>query len=315
MKWKRMGVWAGLTSGLFLGMAPVFGKQAINLGFSPFLVVALRTLLAAILLLIIVLVFKRQFLFIYPVGLLGCVMAGMTNGAGSVFYYLSLSRLDAGVGQLLYSTYPIFVAVWMALDHQPPSRLTLMRIGIAAIGVVLLTGHPDSRVDLTGVYLMLGSAVLYALHLPINQRVLLEVPAPTVTLYTLFAMSAVVLPVYFIFDFSWPAAEASWLPVFGLTLVTFFSRLTLFLGVKHLGGMQTAILGLGELLVAIVGSSLLLHETLSTVQWLGAGGLAISLLLISFEKPPPDRRRTGGGLFRWLRPPTPPTDLPWQPMD
>ena len=38
----------------------------------------------------------------------------------------------------------------------------------------------------------------------------------------------------------------------GLTLVTFFSRLTLFLGVKHLGGMQTALLGLGELLVTLI---------------------------------------------------------------
>ena len=47
---------------------------------------------------------------------------------------------------------------------------------------------------------MLGAAALYALHLPINQRVLYEVPAPTVTLYTLLAMSAVVVPAYLVFD-------------------------------------------------------------------------------------------------------------------
>ena len=51
--------------------------------------------------------------------------------------------------------------------------------------------------------MLIGSA-MYALHLPINQRVLYDVPAPTVTVYTLLAMSFIVIPVYFIFDRSWP---------------------------------------------------------------------------------------------------------------
>jgi len=102
--------------------------------------------------------------------------------------------------------------------------------------------------------MMLGAAILYALHLPINQRVLYEVPAPTVTLYTLLAMSAVVVPAYLIFDQKWPSLELPWWPVFGLTLVTSLSRLSLFMGIKHIGGMQTALLGLGELLVTILFS-------------------------------------------------------------
>ena len=57
---------------------------------------------------------------------------------------------------------------------------------------------------------MLGAAILYSMHLPINQRVLLEVPSPTVTLYTLLAMSGVVVPAYFIFDHSLPTATAGW---------------------------------------------------------------------------------------------------------
>jgi drug/metabolite transporter (DMT)-like permease len=57
--------------------------------------------------------------------------------------------------------------------------------------------------------------------------------------------------------------DAPWLPVIGLTAVTFFSRLMLFLGVKNIGGMQTALLGLAELLVAITFSYLLLGETLT----------------------------------------------------
>ncbi len=155
---------------------------------------------------------------------------------------------------------------------------------------------------------MLIAAALYALHLPINQRVLYDIPAPTVTVYTLLAMSLIVVPAYLIFDRSLPPGNAPWLPVFGLTAVTFFSRLLLFLGVKHIGGMQTALLGLGELLVAILFSHLLLGEVLTTWQWIGAAGLSLSLLLVWFEAPPSHPIHTHG-LLGWLQPPEFPADF------
>jgi drug/metabolite transporter (DMT)-like permease len=93
-----------------------------------------------------------------------------------------------------------------------------------------------------------------------------------------------------------------------LTLVTFFSRLMLFLGVKNIGGMQTALLGLGELLVTIVFSHLLLGETLTAWQWIGTVGLSLSLLLVWFEKPAPHPQPTPG-LLSWLQPPDFPSDF------
>ncbi len=309
---QTKGIVAALASAFFLGLTPVFGKQAILLGFSPLAVVALRTAMAAGLLLLIMAIFHRPFFYIYPLGLVGCILAGTINGIGSLLFYLALGRLSASVGQLLYSLYPVFVALWLMLDRQPPSRLTLFRLGLAVLAVFLLTNPPGGeRVDLTGTLLMLGAAALYALHLPVNQRVLYEVPAPTVTLYTLIAMSAVVVPAYYLFDHQWPTGNAPWSPVLALTLVTFLSRLMLFMGVKHLGGMQTALLGLGELLVTIVVSHIWLHERLTLLQWLGAIALMTSLLLVSNEHPPSRRNPPRGGILGWLRPPRVTPHLPW----
>ena len=276
--------------------------------FSPYAVVALRTSMAALILVLIIVIFKRQFLYIYPIGLLGCILAGATNGVGSIFYYVGLNKLNASIAQMLYALYPFFVAFWLLLDKQSPSRLTVVRILIAILSAFLLTRAPSGQIDFWGVAFMLISAALYALHLPINQRVLYDVPAPTVTVYTLLAMSAVVVPSYFIFDRTWSAENAPWAPVLGLTAVTFASRLMLFLGVKHIGGMQTALLGLGELLVAIPCSLLLLGESLTTLQWFGTAGLGISLLLVWFEKPATDHVPTHG-LLSWLQPPDFPADF------
>lgn len=312
---KRNGIQAALLSALFLGLAPVFGKQAIILGFPPLAVVALRTSLAAILLLVAVVSLKRNYLYIYPAGLLGCILAGGINGFGSILYYSALGRLDASIGQMIYALYPLFVALWLWLDHQPPTRLTIFRLLIATIAIFLLTQTGTSQPDLIGILMMLAASALYALHLPINQRVLYEMPAPTVTLYTLFAMSAVVIAAYFIagappINVSTEYLAPAWSALAALTFVTFLSRLTLFLGVKNLGGMQTAILGLGELLVTIIGAHLLLGETLTIYQWLGAILLAISLTLVFQEKVKSQRLNPKEGWLRWLRSPNVPTDLP-----
>lgn len=307
-KTRLTGINAALISAFFLGLAPVFGKAAMGADkFSPYAVVALRTGLAATLLFAIMLLFRRQFLYIYPAGLIGCILAGAVNGIGSIFYYVGLSKLNASVAQMLYALYPFFVAFWLQLDKQSLSKLTILRILIASLSAYLLTRTNAGHIDLIGVLFMLIAAALYALHLPINQRVLYDVPAPTVTVYTLIAMSMIVIPAYFLLDRSWPAGNAPWLPVLGLTAVTFCSRLMLFLGVKHIGGMQTALLGLGELLVAIIFSHWWLGESLTQLQWMGTAGLGVSLLLVWFEKPPSNPFQTHG-LLGWIQPHDFPTD-------
>ena len=309
-----IGIGSALTSALFLGLAPVFGKQAIIFGFSPLAVVAFRTCMAAVLLFILVTFFHRSYLFIYPAGLLGCGLAGILNGIGSLLYYYALQRLSVSVGQLLYSLYPIFLVIWLIIDRQPPSRLTYLRMGLALLGIIFLTMAVSVKIDWIGVAFMLGASILYAIHLPINQRVLYDLPAPTVTLYTLFAMSAVVIPIYLIFDHQFLPISPHWIPILALTIVTFFSRLMLFLGIKKLGGMQTALLGLGELFVSLTISHIWLHEILTSSQWIGATLLGLSLAFVAFEKIQPEKRRIHG-LLGWLRPPEISSDIPWGPHE
>lgn len=316
---QSTGIYAALTSAFFLGMTPVFGKQAILLGMEPLAVVAIRTVLAALLLFLVMFFFYRKFLFIYPAGLLGCLLAGWVNGLGSLFFYSSLGRIDASLGQLLYSLYPLFLVLWLALDRQTPSRLTILRLVLALPAIILLTQVEGDKVDLIGVLQMLVASALYALHLPINQRVLYDMPAPTVTLYTLIAMSAIVVPTFLfsgsaiVLNSSTNGIQEFWWPILGLTLVTFFSRITLFMGVKQLGGMQTALLGLSELLVTVFFAYIWLHERLSPAQWVGTILLIISIMLIGVEKQIPKKLSTGGFLS-WLRPAGQSTET-WQPHD
>ncbi len=308
---RHRGISAALLSALLLGVLPILGKQTLASGFSPFAVVAIRSLLAVTFLYGFMRI-SRISLYMYPVGLVGCLCAGISNGIGSVFYYLALDRLDASIGHLLYSFYPLFLAAWLLMDRQPISRMTLIRLCLAIPGAALLLKKADASVDLTGAVFMLISAAFYALHLLINQRILYEAPAPTVTFYTLLGMSLTVVIAFFLFDRTWPPIHAAWSALVAMAVITFLSRLTLFLGVKKLGGMQTAILGLGELIVTLILSTSLLGESFTTWQWIGAALIATSLVFVSFDHYTPEKRAQTGCLA-WLNAPQISSiNLPWQ---
>jgi len=302
---KNAGIYFAVSSAILLGTSPIFGKQAILAGLDPTAVVAARTAGATLLLFIVILIFKRKYLYIFPLGLLGCAIAGALNGLGSLLYYASLVILDASLGQFLFTLYPILVAGLLYLDGSRPTNLTIIRLLLSIPGVYLLTQTGDGAVDVRGVIQMLCASCLYAIHIPINQRVLFEVPAPTVTLYTLLAMTVVTVPAFLIFSRPYSILpEAAIVPIICLTVVTFLSRLTLFAGVQLIGGIQTSLFSLAELLVTVSLAYVILSETLTPVQWIGAVILIIALLLAAMDRLDPPSKRTGGWLY-WLRPPMP----------
>jgi drug/metabolite transporter (DMT)-like permease len=306
---KLIGILAAAGSAFFLGLTPIFGKIALQIGFSPLFIVTFRSILATILVFLFLLIIDRNYLRIYSLGLFGCAIAGFINGVGSILFYSALSFLDASIGQLLYSFYPLMVAFWLLLDRQPITKLTILRLFISIMGAVLLISASTQKVSILGAVMMIGAAALYGLHLIINQKVLYEAPTPTVTFYTLLSMSATVSLAYILFDFKIPPVSPILWPVIMLGIITAVSRVTLFLGIKNLGGMQTALLGLGELLVTVLTAQIFLNETLTPLQWVGAVLLLVSLILVGLDKLPPQKRRVKG-ILSWLNPPeVNPTDM------
>ncbi len=298
----RQGFLSALAAAFFMGLTPIFGKLALDAGLSPLAVAGLRTLMAALLMALVLLVLRgpRGF-YLHSLGLVGAMLAGALNGFGSLFFYLSLRPLGASLGQLLFSLHPVFLLVWVWLDREPVSWLTLMRVVLAVPTVYLLTQPAVGRgVQWWAVAAMLFASAMYALHVPVNRRILFEAPSPTVTFYTLVSMALVVLAAWGVFgDVSLPQAEAQWRPLLLLALVTFLSRLALFMGVKRLGSLQTMLVTLAELAVTLFFAHWWLGERLTPTQWWGVFGLAVILLLGHYDRPAPQSRGPGGWLG-WL---------------
>lgn len=289
---QATGIFVALFSATLLGWSPIFGKMAYRTGVDPYTLVALRTLLAALLLWVFYLARWRASIRIGWRDLLGCIAMGAVNGVGSLFYYTGLLRLDASLASLLNSLYPIWVFIFLSASGHEISRVAFVRLALGLAGLYLTTGVGSARPDSLGVMLMLASAASYGWHLVLGQWVLADVEARTVTLYVLTTMAAVVgvarmaggLEMPFRVQPLAPISPLGWQAIVGLAIVTALSRLLMFAGLRRLGGAQTALLGITELVTTLLVAFVMLGERLTPAQWIGAAILIASVLLVKREK-------------------------------
>ena len=265
-----------------LGMAPIFGKLAINTGADPFSVAAIRTIMAVAILWGAYLLLFRKYIFIYPAGLMGCIVIGAINGIGSLFYYGGLGILDASLAQLINGMYLVFAIMLARIGGQKADVRTLLRVGAAILALAMITGLGTGIIDWTGVGFMLANALMFAGTVTLSQYVLYEMPAPTATLYILSTMAVVVTVVWLAVGQPMTAdvVQNAMPPIILLGLSTALSRLAMFAGVKIMGGMQTAVLAITEIAVAVTLAMIFLGDTLTPMQWVGVAILGLTLLLV-----------------------------------
>lgn len=275
------GITAAFATPAFLGVAPIFGKLAISAGADSFTVAAIRTLIAVIFLWAIYAIFFRKYLYIYPAGLLGCVVVGAINGIGSLFFYGGLGLLDASMVQLLNGTYIAFAVMLARIGGEPIDRRTAIRVGLSLFALFLITGFSTQTINWLGVGLMLANALMFAGTVILSQYVLREMPSPTAAIYILTTMAVIVL-------MAWAGVGnpitgevlAAALPaMFVLGITTALSRLTLFASVQVFGSLRTAIIAVAEIGVALTLAFFVLGDRLAPLQVVGVGVLIFSVLL------------------------------------
>ncbi len=299
IQWQQGLFWA-LLSPLFLGTIPILAKFAYAAGVDVLTVVAFRTLFAAGVLWVATFLFGRQYIRSSAPAVVSSFIAGGINGIGSLFFYGSLTRIDASLGQLINISYLIFVTFLLRLGGQTISWLTAVRTLIAIFAIYLLTVGGIHKSDWVGESMMLVAALTFAIQLTLSQRIMYDIPAQTMTLYAITAMAIVVTTAWFFSPTPLTTvSSAGWQAVLMMGLATALSRLTLFLGVKHLGSMQAALLGMLEVIVSLALAAVLLQERLTGIQWLGTAVLLVTILMVRFERGVPQFVDWWQPFWRW----------------
>jgi drug/metabolite transporter (DMT)-like permease len=214
------------------------------------------------------------------------------GGGQTLVTWLSLSALEwlpaASLGFLFY-TYPAWVAVFAAIAGT--ERLTLPRIialSIALAGITLMVGAPwDLALPLPGVLRALGSAVIYALYIPLLHRLRGPLDAAAASAWiiagaaVIFAISAAAQGA--LVATMTPATWAIALALAGYGTVVAF--VTFLRGLARLGPVRTAIFSTAEPFFTAALAALILTQPLGAGTIAGGACVVAAILLLQRATP------------------------------
>jgi drug/metabolite transporter (DMT)-like permease len=228
------------------------------------------------------------------------VLYGVIPIAGAqLFYYCAVAHLSVGVALLLEYTAPILVVayVWVTTRRRP-TNLTLAGVVLALVGIMLvLNVFSDAHINLIGVGWALAAAVCAACYFVMSANVSNgSAGSEGVNPITLAAAGLVVgtaavtllgvvgiMPLTFTTNDTVIAGlTTSWVvPVVALGVVATAVAYTLgIMGISRLRPRFASLVGLSEVMFAVLAAWVLLGEAMTAIQAIGGvivlAGLALA---------------------------------------
>lgn len=264
------------------GTNPLFAMPLINAGIDAGSVLFIRYLFAIPMLAIIMISRGRGF-GLRRKQIIPLVALGLGMALSSLTLYRSYSYIGTAIASTLLFIYPIFVTIIMAVFFkEKASRMTIMCIILATCGIALLyRGDNDSTLDITGLLLVILSAMTYAVYLvAVNGKRMKEIPTLKLTLYVIVFGLMLFIP-YFDSRSITILNENPllWLDAFAIALFpTALSLICTSAAIQKIGSTPVAILGALEPVTAVAFAVTIFAEPL-TMQL--ASGMALVIAAVT----------------------------------
>ncbi|HEY5546717.1 MAG TPA: DMT family transporter [Gemmatimonadaceae bacterium] len=213
-------------------------------------------------------------------------LAGIGGLGQALIAFLSLSALayiPAAMLVFLFYTFPAWVALRAALLRtEPLTGSRLFSLALSFGGVAVMVGWPGSQaVHPLGAGLALSAALVYALFIPLIDRLRAGVSAVVATSWVAIGATLIFLVAALVMrDLSIPSAPISWLYMLGLGIVSTALAFTLFLrGLEVLGPVHAAIVTTAEPFFVAMLAALVLGQPI-TIQTVVGGSLIATAVLV-----------------------------------
>ncbi|CAN5783414.1 EamA family transporter [soil metagenome] len=296
----QLGLLFALGSAVTFGLSGPFAKSLMTAGWSPTAAVTARLAGGALVMAIFATAVKPDWIRQALQNFRSVVLYGLIPIAGAqLCYYNAVSHLSVGVALLLEYTAPLLVVgyLWVTTSRRPSNR-TLAGVGTAVAGIMLVLGVFDglasAQINVAGVIWGLGAAICAACYFMMSDEVTTDgsgLDAITLAAGGLIVGAAAVaalgltgiMPLTFSTnDVVVAGFTTSWIvPVAVLAVLPTALAYTLGIGgVARLRPSFASLVGLSEVLFAVLWAWLLVGEAMSVTQAIGGlivlGGLVLA---------------------------------------
>jgi drug/metabolite transporter (DMT)-like permease len=292
----RLGLLFAVSSAFAFGSSGPFAKSLMEAGWSPTAAVTARLAGGALVMAVFATIVKPDWFREALQHAKTVVAYGLIPIAGAqLCYYNAVAHLSVGVALLLEYTAPILVVGWLwASTRRRPSNLTLTGVALAVAGIMLvLNVFSGAHINLIGVGWGLAAAVCAACYFLMSDAVAADgsgLNSITLAAGGLIVGTAAValLGVTGVVPLTFTANDAvvagwttSWVvPVIALGVVATAIAYTLgIMGIARLRPRFASLVGLSEVLFAVLAAWVLVGEAVTPVQAIGGAVVLIGLAL------------------------------------
>jgi drug/metabolite transporter (DMT)-like permease len=260
---KIKGYIAAAISAISFGLIPLFVVPIKQAGISMDVTLFYRFILGAALIGIYMLIRSKSFR-LTSIEIPKLAVMGVLYALSSEFLFLGYDLMSAGIASTLIYTYPIIIAVILAVVFRERiSSATKGSITLATMGVVCMSWEGEQMsFNTTGVVIVMLGSLSYALYMLIVNKGKLSASGMTITFYSMlfsglfYALKSGVNGQ----NFELPSSYWLWFIASFSLVTTVLSVLAMVVAINLIGSTPTAVLGALEPVVAVWLSVLFLGE-------------------------------------------------------
>ena len=280
-----IGILYAIGAGAFFGFIGPLTKIAYNLGVGVGLAIILRYIIASILITPAIFISKpslsmyKKHIRLFLLFTCGSIL--LTTGL-----LLSVKYIPVSLSILIFCTYPIIVLIAsIFFDKEKISTNIKIVFFISFIGLFLVLGPSFQNLNLIGVSFAFIASIGASTMILTNQKMSNKnIQAIHINAFTNFFNSIFfIILIGIFFEINLGISLKAWLvisiPSFCYA-IAFFLQL---LAIPKIGQSRTALLLYTEPVVAILGATILLNETLNIYQSLGAIIVISSLIYATYQ--------------------------------
>lgn len=286
-----LGFIVGLLAAVCYGFIPFFTLpikqgEASNYLSDP-TILFYRFGFASLMLALVMLVRKKSFK-VTRGELVTLIYLSFISDGSALFLIDGYNYMSSGVATTLHFMYPVVTALIMMFFYNEARRMsTIMAVLMAVGGVAVLSWSADGNTSVTGVVIVLISAVCYALYLiRVNRSRAATMDGSKLVFYVMF-IGALIFGAEALRqgNFAPISTQLQWRNLLSLAFIcTFVTNISLVFSVKRIGSTLTAVLGALEPLTAVVMGCLVFNEPFSLQVLAGILLIIPAVIIIIFTR-------------------------------
>lgn len=286
-----LGFIVGLIAAVCYGFIPFFTlpiKQGESTDYLSDPTILFYRFGFASLMLALVMLVRRKSFKVTRGELVTLIYLSFISDGSALFLIDGYNYMSSGVATTLHFMYPVVTALIMIIFYNEARRVsTLMAVAMAVGGVAVLSWSTDGNTSITGIIIVLISAVCYALYLiRVNRSRAATMDGSKLVFYVMF-IGALIFGAEALRqgNFAPLSTPLQWRNLLSLAFIcTFITNISLVFSVKRIGSTMTAVLGALEPLTAVVMGCLVFNEPFSIQVLAGILLIIPAVIIIIFTR-------------------------------